>query len=69
MDGTPERSRALLPALFCSLLPLSEAFPAGADVPLNSIRSIQTVHTGRLLITYVITLTSSALFPRTTTRS
>lgn len=58
----PARSRALLPALLFCLLPLGAAAPAGADAPQNSIRSIRTVHTGRL-VTYDITVTSSAEFP------
>ena len=56
-------SRALLPALFFCLLSLGAACPVGAVTPVNSIRSIRTVRTGGRLVTYDITLTSSAEFP------
>lgn len=60
---TLARRRALLPTLLFCLLPLGAALPAGADTPQNSIRSIRTVLTGGRLITYDITVTSSAEFP------
>lgn len=56
-------SRALLPTLLFCLLPLGGVCPASAAPPLNSIRSIRTVVTGGRVITYDITLTSSAEFP------
>ena len=58
----PARIGALLPALIVCLLPLNAAFSAGAAIPKNSIRSIRTVHTGRIT-TYDITLTSASEFP------
>lgn len=54
--------RMLLPALLLCLLPCG-AFAAGTTAPQNAIRAIQTVHTGRSVITYSITLTSTAEFP------
>ncbi len=59
---TPAPSRVLLPALLFCLLPLGAALPAGAAAPQNTIVSLQTVHTGRL-ITYDVTVTSTAEFP------
>ena len=59
---TPARSRALVPALLFCLLPLGTALPAGAAAPQNSIVSLQTVHTGKL-ISYDIAVTSTAEFP------
>lgn len=57
----PARSRVLVSALLC-LLPLGAALPAGAAAPQNTIVSLQTVHTGKL-ISYDIAVTSTAEFP------
>lgn len=57
------RRPALPLALLLGLAPLSAALPAGADAPQNTISAIQTgVFRGRVL-SYDITLTSSAEFP------
>ncbi|MGI4789036.1 MAG: hypothetical protein ACRYFS_09320 [Janthinobacterium lividum] len=59
----PPARRALLPTLLCCLLPLVTTISAGADTPKNSISAIRTVVTDGHLITYDITLTSTAEFP------
>ncbi len=53
-------SRALLPALFLGLLPLS-----ASAAPTNTVNAIQTVHPSASVTMYTITVTSTDEFPMT----